>query len=208
MEILLFWLLPVLTALIGLKGRLMTAWRLFFCTSAALYVGVWISPSWYELLDFFPAGWENYRIGVATAVGFAAVFALLFCSSRALAGGGDDDFCFPHVPERIFNTVCWFGFGIALSTLLFTLCAMTPLRMSTRNNGDRFQSGANSALLKFTAVGDALTFFRPAVPREEKLKEMWFAPPEEKNAAGKDADKDVKNQPGKPRPSKPVPRRR
>ena len=206
MEILLFWLVPVLTALIGLKARLMTAWRLFFCSAAALYVGVWLAPSWYELLDFFPDGGESWRIGVAIAVGFAAVFALLFCSSRALAGGGDDNFCFPRVPERIFNTVCWFGFGVTLSTVLFTLCAMTPLRMSTRNNGDRFQSGADSALRKFTAVGDALTFFRPDVPREEKLKEMWFAPPEPEKTTP--AGKDVGGTPGKPPPAKPVPHRK
>ena len=185
METLLFWTLPVLAALIGLKGRLMTGWRLFSCAASALYIGVWITPSWYKLLDFLPKGAAGYRVGIAVAVGFAAVFAILFCASRALAGG--DDFCFPVVPARVLNFFCRFGFGAVLSTLLFTLCAVTPLRLSTRGGGNGFQAGANAALLKFTAAGDGLCRFAPAVPRQERLNGLWFPQPEPEENAGNDA---------------------
>ena len=213
METLLFWLPPALFALIGLKGRLMTGWRLFFCGFAALYVGVWITPSWYKLLDFLPAAANGYRVGIAVAAGFAAVFALLYCSSRALAGS-DDDFEFPVVPARVLNFVCRFGFGAVLSALLFTLCATTPLRGKTRSNGSGFQAGANAALLKFTAAGDALTRFKPAAPRSERLAGMWFpqAPKTEEAPgapAGKPAEADPERTPeasGKPTPP-PPPRR-
>ena len=112
---------------------------------------------------------------------------------------GDDDFDFPVVPERILNALCRAGFGIAVATLLFTLCAATPLRTVTRRNGSGFQAIAHAALFKFTVVGDALTRFRPAVPRSERLNDLWFAPPAPENASPADAPpKDSRQKTEKP----------
>ena len=173
METILFWVLPVLLMLIGIKGRLIVGWRLFFCGAAALYIGTCVAPSLDRLLDFVPANIADYRVGIALTGGFVIVFALLYGISRGLAGKSDE-FDFPVIPMMILNAVFRFGFGVVLSTLLFTLCAATPLRGFTRVNGDGFQAGANTALLRFTVACDMLTRFAPPTPRAETLERMWF----------------------------------
>ena len=173
METLLFWVLPALMLLIGLRGKLLAGWRLFFCSAAALYLGFWIAPSWYNRLDFLPPGVAEYRFGIAVTFGFVFIFALLHCVAANLAGK-DDDFGFPAIPMMVLNAVFRFGFGVVLSTLLFMLCATTPLRGLPHVNGDGVQAGANAAMLHFTAVCDKLTGFAPPTPRAESLERVWF----------------------------------
>lgn len=176
METLVFWAFPAAAVLIGLKGRAIAGWRNFVCAAAALYLGIWIAPQWVGLLDFLPSAAEPYRLGAALLITSGAVFAALFCAARAIAGD-DEDFQFPPVAEKIVNAVCRAGFGFALATLLFTLCCFTPLRTFTRNNGDGFERWAAAAALKVSAVGDALTFCTPKVPRAEALAKLWYRPP-------------------------------
>ena len=177
METLVFWAFPLLAVLIGLNGRLMAGWRCFVSAAAALYLGVWVTPMWYGLLDFLPSEVEPYRIGAALLITFVAVFTLSFSAARAVAGD-DDDFVFPDITEKIVNAVCRAGFGIALAALLFTVCCTTPLRTFTRNDGDGFERWAAAAVLKFSAVGDALTFCTPKEPRAEALAKLLYKPPE------------------------------
>lgn len=191
METLLFFAPPVLLVLIGLKGQLMTGWRLFVCGGCALYLGVWLTPSWYGLLDFLPPEIEGFRIGGAAAVGVLALFGMLFAAARALTQRKDDEFSFPRVPSWVLNALCRMCFGIFVSTLIFLFCAATPLRTSLRNNGNGFEAMASSALRKITAVGDALTLFTPEKPREQALAEFWYVAPAPKKpaAAKKSAEK-------------------
>ena len=177
METLLFWVPPALLVLLGLKGKLMTGWRLFVCGGLALYLGVWVAPGWSGLLDFLPAEAEPFRMGMAILSGTLVFFCILFAASRGLAQRKDDEFTFPRVPEWIINALCRMCFGIFLSTFAFLLCAATPLRASLRNNGDGFEALATTALLRITAVGDTLTCCRPAEPRTDAVTAFWYAPP-------------------------------
>ena len=189
METLLFWALPALLVLTGLKGRLMTGWRLCFCGGWALYLGVWLTPAWYTLLDFLPPGIEVFRIGGAVLAGTLAIFFALLKSTLALTQRDSDEFSFPKVPEWVLNAVCRMCFGIFLSTLIFMCCVATPVRTKLRNCGDGFEKQAEAALLRITAFGDALTFFTPSKPRSEMLAEFWYVPPEKKAAAAKTGEK-------------------
>ena len=177
METLLFFAPPALLVLIGLKGQLMTGWRLFVCGGCALYLGVWLTPQWYGLLDFFPSDIEGYRIGVAVVAGTLTLFCILFKAALALTQPKDDEFSFPQVPSWVLNALFRMCFGIFLSTLIFLVFAATPLRASLRNNGGGFETLAAAALCRITAVGDALTFFTPEKPRSEALKTFWYAVP-------------------------------
>ena len=178
METLLFWTLPVLTALLGLKGRLIAGWRLFFASAAALYAGFWLAPKWWSLLDFLPPEAEPYRNGAAIAVGALAIFSALYFGAKAITQCEDDAFNFPTIPERALNALCRFGFGVCLSTFLMLLCEVTPLRMLTRNDGAGFEARAEEARLAVTRVGDALTRTRPSQLREEALTSFRYVPPE------------------------------
>ncbi len=182
METLLFFAPPVLLVLIGLKCPLMTGWRLFVCGGCALYLGVWLTPAWYGLLDFLPPEIEGFRIGGAAVIGTLALFGMLFAAARALPQRKDDEFSFPKGPSWVLNALCRMCFGIFFSTLVFLFCAATPLRAALRNNGNGFEILAASALRKITAVGDALTLFSPEKPREQALKEFWYAVPAPKTA--------------------------
>jgi len=196
METLIFWALPVLLTLIGLKKPLVTGWKLLLSAATALYLGLWLAPAWWGLLDFFPAEAEPYRKGVAVALGCVALFILLYQIARAQLQGGDDDaFVFPVVPERILNALCRFGFGICVSAFLMTLCCATPLRMATRNDGGGFEDKATSALLRITGIADSLTHCLPTVPRAEALKEFWYVPPkpEEKKDSAPKQEESAKN---------------
>ena len=178
METLLFWTLPVLAALIGLKGRLIVGWRLFFAAATALYAGFWLAPKWWNLLDFLPPEAEPYRNGAATAAGVVALFAALYFGAKAIAMCDDEAFVFPAIPERLLNALCRFGFGVCLSTFLMLLCEITPLRMFTRNDGAGFEARAEAAMLAVTRAGDALTRTRPVQSREEALAGFRYVPPE------------------------------
>lgn len=177
METLLFWTLPVLAVLTGLKGRFIVGWRLFLCSGTALYAGVWLAPEWWSLLDFLPPELDAYRNGFAVAAGCVAFFAVLYPTAKALSRCDDDAFVFPGFPARVLNALCRFGFGACVSTLLMLLCAATPLRMHTRNNGSGFEAKAEAALLRFTRVGDKLTRTVPAKPRVEALADFRYVPP-------------------------------
>ena len=191
METLLFWALPVIMVLAGFKGGMMGAWRLFFASMTALYVGVWIAPAWWGLLDFLPAEAVPYRNAAAVLAGVAALFAILYKSATAITPASrDETFVFPRPLERILNVVFRFGFGAALSTLVFVLCCSTPLRMLIRNHGDGMQILADSALLRISSAADKITFSKPSEPRGELLKKMnlWYVhQPEEKSEDRKDA---------------------
>ena len=178
METLLFWALPVIVALAGLKGNLMPAWRLCFASVVAVYVGVWAAPAWWGLLDFLPPEAEPYRNGAATAAGVVALFAALYFGAKAIAMCDDEAFVFPAIPERLLNALCRFGFGVCLSTFLMLLCEITPLRMFTRNDGAGFEARAEAAMLAVTRAGDALTRTQPSQPREEALAGFRYVPPE------------------------------
>ena len=180
MEILLFWALPVIVVLVGLKGQLMVAWRLCFASLIAVYVGVWAAPAWWGLLDFLPPEAVPYRNAFAVLVSAAALFVILYKSATAIAPASHDEiFVFPKPAERVLNVLFRLVFGIAVSTLLFVLCCATPLKMMIRNDGEGMQALGGAALLRISALGDKMTFGTPETPREEILKnlELWYTPP-------------------------------
>ena len=197
METLLFWALPIITALVGLKCRMMTGWRLFLSSMLALYVGVWCAPMWWGLLDFLPAALVPYRNAVAISISVIALFAVLYKTSTAIAPTSHDEtYVFPPLPEKILNVVFHFGFGCALSTFLFVLCCATPLKMAIRNNGEGMQKKAGSALLNITAVADKLTMSTPKETTRAAMidaLELWYEPA--KDGGG---DKDKQNAAGVP----------
>ena len=184
METLLFWSLPVIVMLIGLKGEMMTAWRWCFASTAALYVGVWGAPAWWGLLDFLPDGMVAYRNALAILVTAAAVFLILYKTSTAISPTSHDEtYTFPKPAERILNALFRLVTGFALSTLIFVLCCTTPLKMLVRG-GEKMQSRTDAALLKFTLIADRLTFSSAKTPREKMLKtlKLWYEPPKEDKA--------------------------
>ena len=183
METLLFWTLPVLAVVLGLKGRFILGWRLFLCSATALYAGVWLAPAWWQLLDFLPAEAEAYRKGIAVLAGCVVLFALLYYAAKAGVRCGDEDLNFPAIPAKVLNALCRFGFGVCVSTLLMLLCAMTPLRLFMRNDGAGFEERAEAAMLSVTSVGDKLTHTKASKPRAEALAEFRFVPPAEAEAA-------------------------
>ncbi len=197
METLLFWTLPVLLTLLGLKRPMLTGWRLFLCMATSLYAGVWIAPAWYGLLDFLPPEVEPYRMGAAVAAGVFALFALLWETAKALAPGDDDLLIFPEAPARVLNVLFRFGFGVLLTTLLLTICCSTPLRMLVRNNGDGFESRVSSALLKFTSFADALAGASPAEARAETLRKFWYVPPKPEEEEDTKTQRGAKSAPAK-----------
>ena len=180
METLLFWALPVILVLSGLKGKLMVAWRLCFASMVAVYIGVWGAPAWWGLLDFLPSEVVPYRNALAMLVSVAALFAILYKSATAIAPASHDEiFVFPKAAERVLNVFFRFVFGIAVSTLLFVFCSATPLKMMIRNNGEGMQARGGAALLRLTAFGDRITFCTPESPRKEMLDklDLWYVPP-------------------------------
>lgn len=192
METLLFWALPITAALVGLKSRMMTGWRLFLSSMIALYVGVWCAPAWWGLLDFLPAELVPYRKALAISVSAVALFVILYKTSTALAPASHNEtYVFPKLPEMFLNVCFHFGFGLALSTFAFVLCCATPVKMSIRNNGEGMRQKASSALLRITAVADKLTMSTPKeTPRAAMIDslELWYEPSNEggEDKAGED----------------------
>lgn len=177
METLIFWAFPAVAVLLGIKNKLMVGWQCFVSGMSAVYLGVWIAPLWYGLLDFLPPEVEPYRLGAAILFSAMVIFVLMFSASQVIIDG-NNGFDFPPIMEKIVNSVCCAGFGIALGTLLFTVCCTMPLRTLIRNNGDGFERWSTPAVLNISAVGDLLTFCTPREPRAEALAKMWYKPPE------------------------------
>ena len=180
METLLFWTLPVILALVGIKGGMMVAWRLCFSSVTALYLGVWIAPAWWGLLDFLPPEAVPYRNAFAVLFSVAALFGILYKSATAITPSSHDEtFVFPKPAERILNVFFRFVFGIAVSTLIFVLCCATPVKVLIRNDGEGMEARASGALLRITSIADKMTLSTPETPREEMLKNMglWYVPP-------------------------------
>ena len=190
METLLFWTLPVVAALIGLKGRMMMGWRLFSASIVALYIGVWGAPMWWGLLDFFPSEIVPYRNAIAILISVTALFAILFKAAAAIAPLSHDElFMFPQLPKAVLNVLFHFGFGVALSALLFVLCCAAPVKLLIRNDGAGMQAKAGSALLKITAVGDKLTMSTPKETTREEIiasLKLWYEPPQKERGGEKD----------------------
>lgn len=210
METLLFWSVPAIVMLIGLKGEMMSAWRLCFASTFALYVGVWIAPAWWGLLDFLPDEMVPYRNALAISVTVAALFLGLYKAATAIAPASHDGtFGFPPALKRILNVLFRFVFGVALSTFIFVLCCATPIKMMVRNNGEKMQIRANDALLRFTFLADKITAAVPQTAREEMLKtsKLWYEPPppEDKTEAPKTPLNSPAKQPGAPAKKTPKP---
>ena len=190
METLLFWTLPVIAALIGLKSRMMMGWRLFSASIVALYIGVWVAPMWWGLLDFFPTAIVPYRNAIAILLSVTALFAVLYKASAAIAPRSHDElFVFPKLPEMVLNVLFHFGFGFALSAFIFVLCCAAPLKLLIRNNGEGMQAKAGSALLKITAVGDKLTMSTPKETTREEIVaslKLWYEPQNEERGGEED----------------------
>jgi hypothetical protein len=176
METLIFWAFPAAAVLLGLKSKLMVGWQCFVSGMSAVYLGIWIAPLWYGLLDFLPSEAEPYRLGASMLFSAAVVFILMFSAAQFIIDG-NNGFDFPPIMEKIVTAVCCAGFGIALGTLLFTVCCTMPVRTLIRNNGDGFERWSTPAVLNISAVGDLLTFCTPREPRAEALAKMWYKPP-------------------------------
>ena len=190
METLLFWAVPIIVVLISTKSSLMNAWRLCFASTVSLYVGVWIAPAWWGLLDFLPTVLVPYRNMMALLISVAAIFAALYqCATAITPTSRDDTFVFPKPTEQIFNVLFRFVFGVALSTFLFVLCCATPLKLLIRDEGSGMQEQAYSALLKISLFADKITANTPETPREETLEnsELWYIPPQSDDTEQKTA---------------------
>lgn len=201
MDILLFWILPVAAALIGLKGHLVGAWRRFLVGLISLYLGVWCAPLWWSALDFLPEEALPYRNALAVFAGVAVLFAVLLYVSLALSPvSHEETFEFPRVPEVVLNIGCNFGFGVVLSTFVFVLCCATPLRTLFPDDGANLQRRTEAALLKLTAIGDAVTRSGRKTPRAEELAaaKLWHEPPVKEEAAAKPGEKPDQKTASKP----------
>ena len=198
METLLFWTLPVVVVLCGIKGRMIGAWRRFLSAMTAFYIGVWCAPLWWNALNFLPPAALPYRNALAVFVGVVVLFIALLCVSLALSPAAHEEaLVFPRAADIVLNTAFNFGFGIVLSTFIFVMCCATPLKLLFRDNGGDLNRKTETALLKLAEIGDKLTAGGRKVPRMEELADtkFWYEPPKKEEGAGNSSDSAGGNDP-------------
>ncbi len=161
MESLMFWGIPLLFALLGLKRQLFRSWLAFWHMLFALYLGFWSADALAPYMTgALPPNFQSCSVIAAFAAVFLVVWLTLFFTARALCREHEDGFSFPKSIDRLGGALCGFGTGMVLVTFSSSLLVLSPVRNQTGGTVDIeiVKERAVSNLWKLTGLVNNLTF--------------------------------------------------
>ena len=143
MELLLFWGIPVIAAVIGFRRMFYGSFTLFVCFAFAAYLGVWCEGLFAFLFGFVP---QALRPAVAVSAAAVISGAVILFAFNAL-NPQDKVYAFPPLAERAGGAL----FGLLSGMILIRFAALVvclspfkaelPLGMETAPVQDRAISG-------------------------------------------------------------------
>ena len=189
MELLLFWGVPVVFAVLGFQRLLYRSFSKFICFSFAAYLGLWSEKLIAPVFGFLPAAVSAYQSAIAVLVTGGVLFVVLTMIYSSLNPKGNH-YVFQQWVDRIGGALFGLFTGSILISFIGEVICLTPIRSglplglsadsvqkrSTSNlmavtrtiNFFSFQSGRNKACReRLTELFETAT----AVAEEEKAKQ-------------------------------------
>jgi len=149
MELLLFWGIPVIAAIIGFRRMFYSAFTWFLCFAFAAYLGMWSEGLFAALFGFLPQGFRPAVAVSAAAVIFAVV---LFLAFNAL-NPQNKIFAFPPLVERVGGALFGLLSGMILIRFIALIVCLTPYKAE-------LPFGIETAPVQARAVGGIMALTR------------------------------------------------
>ncbi len=155
MELLIFWGIPVIVALIGLQRMFYRMFAVFVCTAFAAYLGIWNAGWLSTLVGFLP---ESIRYAVAIAAGGVIAGGILIVLFQSL-NPRRRYYTFPAIVDRTGGALLGFLSGLILVSFLGLTISLTPFRaeLPLGINPESVQARSQSGVMTLTKTVNAFT---------------------------------------------------
>ena len=149
MELLLFWGIPVIAAVIGLRRMFYGSFTLFVCFAFAAYLGVWSEGLFAFLFGFMP---QALRPAVAVSAAAVISGAVILFAFNALKPQ-DKVYTFPTLVERAGGALFGLLSGMILIRFIALIVCLTPYKAE-------LPFGIETAPVQARAVGGIMALTR------------------------------------------------
>lgn len=127
MELLLFWGIPVIFAVLGFQRMLYRSFSKFVCFAFAVYLGMWSEKLISPIFGFLPAGAESIQPVIAIYVVAIIVFVVLMMVYSSLNPKGNH-YVFPQWADRAGGALFGLLTGSILISFFGVASCLTPLK--------------------------------------------------------------------------------
>ena len=127
MELLLFWGVPVVFAVLGFQRLLYRAFSKFICFSFAAYLGIWSEKLIAPVFGFLPAAVSPFQSAIAICVTGGVMFVVLTMIYSSLNPKGNH-YVFPQWVDRIGGALFGLFAGSILISFIGAVVCLTPIR--------------------------------------------------------------------------------
>lgn len=190
MELLLFWGVPVVFAVLGFQWLLYRSFSRFVCVAFAAYLGFWSARLISPVFGFLPAALSPYQSAIAVCVTGGVLFVVLTMIYSSLNPKGNH-YTFQQWVDRIGGALFGLFMGSILISFIGAVICLTPIRsgLPFGLSAESIQKRSTSNLMAITKTINffSLQFGRNKACREQ-LAEMF------ENAASVAAEEQAKQE--------------
>lgn len=157
MELLIFWGIPVICALIGFQRMFYRMFTKFICFTFAVYLGMWSEKLVSPIFGFLPSGAESMQPVVAIYAVAIVVWVVLLIVFNSL-NPQNNHYAFPPAVDRAGGALFGFLTGVAVVSFLGIAACLTPLKTELPF-GLRTESVEAASVRGVMAVTRGVNFF-------------------------------------------------
>lgn len=169
MELLLFWGVPVVFAVLGFQRLLYRSFSKFICVSFAAYLGLWTEKLIAPVFGFLPAAVSPFQSALTVCVTGAVVFIALFMIYSSLNPKGNH-YVFPQWVDRIGGALFGLFTGSILISFIGAVVCLTPIRTALPL-GLSAESVQNRSTSNLMAITRTVNFFSLQSGRNKACRE-------------------------------------
>ena len=188
MEMLILWVVPVLTALRGLNRRLFHSYLTFCNLLFSVYVALWSEPAISKFYSL-PAEAAAFKPAVSMLVAAFVTFLVLYKVVEQLHPETQREFSFPRPIDKLGGGVCGFLAGMVLINFLAFLLCTVPQKQALSGvvSLPELERAATTSLVSISKAVDRASFQETAsrdrlAPLLELARKADPATPEEEGA--------------------------